>query len=132
MENSSMRWTTACMAAGLLLALACSSARAQTRVEAPLTIAKEGYVFAGGRYEDSIAGRPMAGQLCAEFQIPAKRLHAYPIVMVPGGGQTGTDFTETPDGREGWAQFFLRRGWGRLGPDGTTCEATGRISRGVP
>jgi pimeloyl-ACP methyl ester carboxylesterase len=35
----------------------------------------------------------------------------YPIVMIHGGGQTGTNFTGTPDGREGWAQYFLRRGY---------------------
>src|SRR5262249_1794102 len=29
---------------------------------------------------------------------------------VHGGSQTGTNFTGTPDGREGWAQYFLRRG----------------------
>src|SRR6185295_7413740 len=37
--------------------------------------------------------------------------HRYPIVMVHGGSQTGTNFTGTPDGREGWAQYFLRRGY---------------------
>ena len=30
--------------------------------------------------------------------------------MIHGGSQTGTNFTGTPDGREGWAQYFLRRG----------------------
>src|SRR5262249_10959172 len=28
-----------------------------------------------------------------------------------GAIQTGTNFTGTPDGREGWAQYFLRRGY---------------------
>jgi pimeloyl-ACP methyl ester carboxylesterase len=31
--------------------------------------------------------------------------------MIHGGNQTGTNFTGTPDGREGWAQFFLRDGY---------------------
>ena len=53
----------------------------------------------------------MVGQLYAEFQIPQKLLHPYPIVMIHGGSQTGTNFTGTPDGREGWAQYFLRRGY---------------------
>ena len=43
--------------------------------------------------------------------IPARRRHPYPIVMVHGGSQTGTNFTGTPDGREGWAQYFVRRGY---------------------
>src|SRR3984885_7559527 len=42
---------------------------------------------------------------------PAKVIHPYPVVMVHGGGQSGSNFTGTPDGREGWAQFFLRQGY---------------------
>jgi len=76
----------------------------------PLSIARQGYLFAGGTVREA-PGRPMAGQLYAEFQIPHPRTQPFPIVMVHGGGQTGTNFTGTPDGREGWAQFFLRRGY---------------------
>jgi pimeloyl-ACP methyl ester carboxylesterase len=46
-----------------------------------------------------------------EFQIPQERKHPFPVVMIHGGSQTGTNFTGTPDGREGWAQYFLRRGY---------------------
>ena len=53
----------------------------------------------------------MSGQIYAEFQIPAHQRHPYPIVFIHGGAQTGTNFTGTPDGREGWAQFFLRQGY---------------------
>jgi pimeloyl-ACP methyl ester carboxylesterase len=53
----------------------------------------------------------MSGQLYAEFQIPVRQTHRWPIVMVHGLEQSGTNFTGTPDGRDGWAQFFLRRGY---------------------
>jgi pimeloyl-ACP methyl ester carboxylesterase len=53
----------------------------------------------------------MSGQLYAEFQIPSRRTHPWPVVMIHGGSQSGTNFTGTPDGREGWAQFFLRKGY---------------------
>ena len=53
----------------------------------------------------------MVGQMYVEYMIPARRSHPYPIVMVHGGSQTGTNFTGTPDGREGWAQYFVRRGY---------------------
>src|SRR6202047_967034 len=53
----------------------------------------------------------MFGQGYVEYMIPAPRSQPYPIVMVHGGGQTGTNFTGTPDGREGWAQYFVRRGY---------------------
>jgi len=38
--------------------------------------------------------------------------------MVHGGSQTGTNFTGTPDGRESWAQFFVRRGYAVYVVDG--------------
>ncbi len=77
----------------------------------PLEIAQEGYLFAGGKYTTVNDAKAMSGQIYAEFQIPVHQRHPYPIVLIHGGGQTGTNFTGTPDGREGWAQFFLRDGY---------------------
>lgn len=77
----------------------------------PLRIAKQGFLFAGGKYYPRHSGNIMAGQAYFEYQIPADLKHPYPLVMIHGGGQTGTNFTMTPDGREGWAQFFLRQGY---------------------
>ena len=31
--------------------------------------------------------------------------------MIPGGALTGAHFLTTPDGREGWAHYFVRRGY---------------------
>ena len=47
----------------------------------------------------------------SSIQIPRRRTQPYPIVIIPGAAQTATNFTGTPDGREGWAQYFLRRGY---------------------
>jgi pimeloyl-ACP methyl ester carboxylesterase len=76
----------------------------------PLVLAKTGYLYAGGRIDPTIEGSPMVGQMYAEYFIPRRRKSPYPVVMIHGGSQTGTNFTGTPDGREGWAQYFLRRG----------------------
>src|SRR5690348_17939181 len=84
---------------------------AQDKSAAPLSIARQGYLFAGGKYSDVDGKKSVNGQLYAEFQIPSKLNHPYPIVMVHGGGQSGSNFTGTPDGREGWAQFFLGEGY---------------------
>jgi pimeloyl-ACP methyl ester carboxylesterase len=84
-------------------------ARAQER--GPLVLAKSSYLFVGGRIDPSIEGSPMVGQMYVEYMIPQRLLHPYPVVMVHGGNQTGTNFTGTPDGREGWAQYFVRRGY---------------------
>ena len=77
----------------------------------PLILAQEGYMFAGGKYSLVQEHQQLAGQIYAEYQIPAKRTHPLPIVMIHGLWQSGTNFTGTPDGREGWAQFFLRQGY---------------------
>jgi pimeloyl-ACP methyl ester carboxylesterase len=100
---------------GLSLALALVAGAivmtsAQTRPE-PLSIARQGYLFAGGKYSTVNGRQVMSGQLYAEFQIPVRQSHPWPIVMIHGGAQSGTNFTGTPDGREGWAQFFLRQGY---------------------
>ena len=77
----------------------------------PLSLAQQGYFFVGGKYSTANNRQVMTGQIYVEFQVPAKQTHPWPIVMVHGLGQTGTNFTGTPDGREGWAQFFLQQGY---------------------
>ena len=93
----------------LLLLLAALPAAAQER--GPLVLAKSSYFFVGGKIDTSLEGSPMVGQMYVEYLIPQRQRHPYPVVMVHGGGQTGTNFTGTPDGREGWAQYFVRRGY---------------------
>jgi pimeloyl-ACP methyl ester carboxylesterase len=76
----------------------------------PLALETFGYLYAGGKIDHAVEGSPVTGQLYAEYFIPKKQTSRFPIVMVHGGSQTGTNFTGTPNGREGWAQYFLRRG----------------------
>ena len=92
------------------LGIAASGLIAQN-TDAPLSIKRQGYLFAGGKYSTVNGRRVLSGHLYAEFQIPSRQTHPWPIVMVHGGSQSGTNFTGTPDGREGWAQFFLRQGY---------------------
>jgi pimeloyl-ACP methyl ester carboxylesterase len=75
-----------------------------------LQIANQGYLFAGGHYVAGPDGQYLSGQAYVEYQIPVRRTHPFPIVMIEGGGQSGSNFTGTPDGRTGWAQFFLEQG----------------------
>ncbi len=96
-------------ATSIALLLATSFAQAQERE--PLALAGASYFFVGGKIDTSAEGSPMLGQMYVEYMIPQQLRRPYPIVMVHGGGQTGTNFTGTPDGREGWAQYFVRRGY---------------------
>ena len=88
--------------------VAASSSQAADDV---LTIAKQGNFYIGGKYVESNGDTPMIGQAFVQFQIPQPQTHPYPIVMVHGGGQTGSGWISTPDGRDGWATYFLRRGY---------------------
>jgi pimeloyl-ACP methyl ester carboxylesterase len=76
-----------------------------------LAIAKEGYFFVGGHYSTVGDKQVLSGQAYVEYQIPRRHTQPYPLVIVPGAAQTATNFTGTADGHEGWAQFFLRRGY---------------------
>jgi hypothetical protein len=87
------------------------AALAQSAASEPLSIARQGYVFAGGEYSAVDGRRVMAGHLYAEFQIPGQQTRPWPVVMIHGGFQSGSNFTGTPDGRIGWAEFLLREGY---------------------
>ncbi len=94
----------------LILATAVLSVT-QLRAE-PLSVAEQGYFFVGGEYSTNAQGQQIRSQqMFVQFQKPAVQKYPYPIVMWHGGGQTGTNFLATPDGREGWATYFVRQGF---------------------
>ncbi|MCC7486591.1 MAG: alpha/beta fold hydrolase [Burkholderiales bacterium] len=72
---------------------------------------KQGYFFVGGRYVDTKAGPIMERQMYVEYRVPAAQSQRWPIVMIHGAAQTGTNFTGTPDGRKGWAEWFVEQGY---------------------
>src|SRR5262245_27846214 len=51
------------------------------------------------------------GQMYVQFQIPAKKYGGgWPVIMVHGSSHTGACLEATPDGREGWSPYFVRKG----------------------
>jgi len=54
----------------------------------------------------------MIGQIYVEklSPHPAPANAPLPIIFIAGAGQTGTNFLDTPDGRPGWASFFISKG----------------------
>lgn len=56
-------------------------------------------------------GSFLVEQMYVQYFLPAKLQGRYPILMWHGGGLTGVTYETTPDGREGWASMFLRKGW---------------------
>jgi pimeloyl-ACP methyl ester carboxylesterase len=49
--------------------------------------------------------------LFVQYMLPARRRHDHPVVFIHGGGGQGTDWLETPDGRDGWVDYFVADGW---------------------
>ncbi|MCC7426033.1 MAG: esterase [Alphaproteobacteria bacterium] len=56
-------------------------------------------------------GSYMVGQMYAQYYVPEPARGRFPLLMWHGGGLTGVSWETTPDGREGWMHYFLRRGW---------------------
>ena len=79
-------------------------------------------------------GNIKINQMYVQYRIPAGRKHV-PVIMVHGSGHTGMTYETTPDGREGWATYFLRKsfpvyvvdhaGRGRSGFNPTPINAVG-------
>src|ERR1043166_376678 len=95
-----------CLVAALFMLTAILAARAAE--EPPMSLARDGYFYVGGHMTKVNDKQYMTGQMYVEYRIPAKKSHPYPIIMVHGGTMSGTNYTGTPDGREGWAQYFVR------------------------
>lgn len=55
--------------------------------------------------------RDVRNAMFVQYLLPAERRHRYPIVMIHGGGGQGSDWLETPDGRDGWVDYFVADGW---------------------
>jgi pimeloyl-ACP methyl ester carboxylesterase len=86
----------------------CATLAAQDR---PLTIAKQGWFYSGGREITDQGQQVLVDPMFVQFQIPAKVTAPYPIVLIHGQFQNGSNFLGTPDGRPGWAEYFVGRGF---------------------
>ena len=99
--------------AATLLILTCAGALTPARADGvgSLSIAQTGHFFVGGKYADTKDGPVLAGQAYVEYYIPTDRTHRYPIVMIEGCCLAGAGYMGTPDGRDGWGQYFLSKGY---------------------
>lgn len=58
---------------------------------------------------------------------PSVKEHDESIVLIHGGAHTGSCFKTTPDGREGWAYYFMEKGFEVYIPDWPGCGRSGYI-----
>ena len=74
-------------------------------------IARKGFVFAGGQYWGERGKEIMRGAMYADVWVPNEIRQPNPIVFFHGNGQTGVDWQQTPDGRQGWAYRLMEQGY---------------------
>jgi pimeloyl-ACP methyl ester carboxylesterase len=74
-------------------------------------IASTGFFYVGGKYVGAPGKEVMDGAEYVEVMVPKRIRHPYPIVLFHGAGQTATDWLQTPDGRAGWAYYFIKQGY---------------------
>src|SRR4051812_41877999 len=72
---------------------------------------QRGFFYVGGRYVDVPEGTVMVDQCYVDWRKPDVTTKRHPIVFVHGGGQTGTNYDGTPDGRLGWADYLCEQGF---------------------
>jgi hypothetical protein len=127
-ENRFMQRAIQCLFSALLLVTIVMGTSAQESnrkkfLKKPLVIEDQGSFFIGGvpkvtNYAampaaNNPAGTPgqiTIGQMYVQFQIPAKKKKGPPVIMVHGSTHTAACLESTPDGREGWAPYFVRQG----------------------
>src|SRR5882672_10715146 len=97
--------------AGAALLMLSAPAASRAADESPLMLARDGYFYVNAKPANVGGKTYVTDQMYVEERVPAKRTHPFPIVMVHGGTMSGVNFTGTPDGREGWAQYFVRQGY---------------------
>jgi len=86
----------------------------------PISLRDQGFFWVGvhptpvagtGAGGGATTGHAIEGQMYVGFQLPAMKRHPYPLVLVHGGGGQATDWMGTPDGRDGWLDYFLAAGF---------------------
>src|SRR5262245_3297939 len=93
------------------IVIAIATAAAMTSVAAQQTPARREFFFVGGQYSGPPNNQVMTGQMYVEVLRPARVTRRYPLVFFHGAGQTSTNWMGTPDGRAGWADYFLNQGY---------------------
>jgi hypothetical protein len=121
-------------------------------MERSVNVCDQGSFFVGGKLKATYYGSSstrsatpkviMIGAMYVQFQIPMK-FKDYPIIFVSGGAHTGASLESTPDGREGWGPYALRKniptfivdqsGRGRSGFDASVIhEGVAKLTDGDP
>ena len=111
----------ACLLAASALALPARAQPAASAAAGPLTIARQGSFFIGGRdvAADTLSTLPAyaasgtitVDQMYVRYQVPVDPGAHPPLTLIHGCCLTGKTWETTPDGRMGWDEYFVRKGY---------------------
>ncbi len=117
MKLAAGRHTFPHLITGVLLAVpALTPARAEPpKLPVPAVdqsaVGQRGYFYVGGKYVGEPGKDIMTGQAYVEVLAPKDVKRPYPLVLIHGAAQTATNWMGTPDGRKGWAEYFVEQGY---------------------
>lgn len=108
-------------------------------LSAPLVLVDQGSFFVGGvlKKTDAMTGTPggfigysntddiKVDQMYVQFQVPKGSAHKIPFVMIHGCCLTAKTWEDTPDGRIGWYEYFVRKGHAVYLPDQSSRARSG-------
>lgn len=72
---------------------------------------KKAIFYVGGHIAGESGKHHAADQMFVEAYFPVNITRPYPIIMFHGAGQTNVNWLATPDGRMGWADYFVSLGY---------------------
>jgi pimeloyl-ACP methyl ester carboxylesterase len=111
--SGTMQRAAACFAFVSVCALAARAEPPKLPVPAvdQSAVAQRGYFYVGGKYTGEPGKEIMQGQIYVEVLAPKDVRQPYPLVLIHGAAQTATNWMGTPDGRKGWAEYFVEQGY---------------------
>jgi len=107
------------------LSLCGQSLRSLKTSSKPLVLKAQGSFYVGGIADNQTfeqlgsfgpAGRISVNQMYVHYMVP-KKTKGLPVVMIHGMTLTGKTWETTPDGRMGWEEYFVRKGYPVYVPD---------------
>lgn len=95
------------------VALLCTSQVGAEGEAGVLSLRGQGHFFVGMDVSEPAENGSVqvSNQMYVGFQLPAEKTHPYPLVLVHGGGGQSSDWFSTPDGRDGWRDYFVAAGF---------------------
>ncbi|MDE2364349.1 MAG: alpha/beta fold hydrolase [Hyphomicrobiales bacterium] len=106
-----MKMARLARAAGITSRSASAQQRASSSDSGPSAVYQRDFFYAGGAYVGEPGTQVMRGQMYVERLAPLKVRRPYPLVLIHGAAQTATNWMMTPDGRKGWAEYFVEQGY---------------------